>query len=160
MIGKSLVTTGRCLCGDVRYEIYQPVSETGYCHCKICQRFSAEPVNAWAAFPAESVRFTNCEPKYYKSSLIAQRGFCANCGTSLTYQVVAPEPAEHIVMHTMTLDNPEDFAPTWHGGIESQMPWHDINDNLPRTKCAESKYLQQAWESVGISDPADWKSNL
>ena len=151
-------TTGRCLCGEVRYEINQPVSGTGYCHCRICQRFASQPVNAWASFPAEAIRFTKNDPKYYKSSLIAQRGFCVNCGTSLTYQVMTPKPSDQIVIHTMTLDNPEDYAPTWHGGIESQMPWHDIDDDLPRTKCMESTYLQQAWKSVGITDPADWVS--
>ena len=64
---------------------------------------------------------------------------------------------EYLVVSTMSLDHPEDFAPTWHAGIESQMPWFDIHDDLPRTRCDESPDLHRAWKSVGVSNPADWK---
>ena len=157
-IDKSSLITGGCLCGDVRYEISQPVIGTGLCHCRICQRAIGAAVDAWAAFPLEAVRFPNGAPKYYRSSLIAERGFCANCGTSLTYKLLAPEPSEYLVVTTASLDKPEDFAPTWHAGIESQMPWLDIHDDLPRTRCDESPSLRKAWGSVGVTDPTDWKS--
>ncbi len=153
----SSLITGRCLCGDVRYEISQPAIGSGYCHCRMCQRAIGGPVSAWAAFPTEAVRFTNGEPKYYKSSLIGERGFCANCGSRLTYRFLAPEPAGYLVIQTTSLDNPEDFAPTWHAGIESQLPWFDVHDDLPRTRCEDSAELCKAWESVGVSNPADWK---
>ena len=154
---KSSLTTGGCMCGSVRYEISQPAMGTGFCHCRMCQRASGEPVNAWAAFPVEAVRFFKKKPKIYKSSPIAERGFCANCGTGISYRLLKPEPAEFVVLNTISLDNPEDFAPTWHAGVESQMPWLDIHDDLPRTLCTESPSLRKAWESVGIVDTADWK---
>ncbi len=158
-VDRSSLITGRCMCGDVRYEISQPAIGSGYCHCRMCQRFCGAPINAWTAFPPEAVRFTNGEPKYYRSSLIAERGFCANCGTALTYRPLAPEESanEYLVIQTVSLDHPEDFAPTWHAGIESQLPWFDIHDDLPRTRCDESPDLHRAWESVGVSNPADWK---
>ena len=54
------------------------------------------------------------------------------------------------------LDNPEDYAPTWHGGVESQIPWLQIHDDLPRAKCEDSPFLHKAWESMGASDPEKW----
>ena len=36
-----------------------------------------------------TVKFTKGEVKYYKSSPIAMRGFCENCGSSLTYKPIA-----------------------------------------------------------------------
>ncbi len=158
-IDRSSLITGRCMCGDVCYEISQPAMGSGYCHCRMCQRFYGAPVAAWTVFPPEAVRFTNGEPKYYRSSLIAERGFCANCGSALTYRPLAPEESanEYLVIQTVSLDHPEDFAPTWHAGIESQLPWLDIHDDLPRTRCDESPDLRRAWESVGVSNPADWK---
>ena len=33
------------------------------------------------------------KPRQYKSSPIAERGFCSKCGTSLTYRLLAPQPA-------------------------------------------------------------------
>ena len=86
---KSALITGGCLCGDVRYEISKPAIDIGYCHCKMCQRFSGAPVIFGATYPIEAVQFTQGEPTYYKSSPIAERGFCKRCGSSLTYKPLA-----------------------------------------------------------------------
>ncbi len=157
-LDRSSLITGRCLCGDVRYEINQPAIATGFCHCRMCQRAHGAPVSAWAAFPREALRFTKAEPKYYKSSSIAERGFCATCGSSLITRYYAPEAADYVGIKIATLDNPEDFAPTCHLGIESQMPWLDIHDDLPRTRSEDSPELRWRWAAVGVSNPADWKS--
>jgi class 3 adenylate cyclase len=157
-IDKTSLITGGCLCEAVRYEISQPPISTGFCHCKICQRSIGASFCAWTAFPTDAVRFTIGEPKYYRSSLIAQRGFCANCGTSLNYMRLLPEVADYIAIFTAGLDNPEDFAPTWHGGIESQLPWIDLHDDLPRKRCEESPELRRAWESAGVTNPSNWSS--
>ncbi|MFT4729894.1 MAG: adenylate cyclase [Granulosicoccus sp.] len=154
---KNVTTTGRCLCGDVVLEITEPAIGTGVCHCKICQRFCGAPIHAWAAFLIEAVRFKNNKPKYYNSSGIAKRGFCANCGSSLTYRLLKPQLSKFLVISIASLDEPENFAPTWHGGIESQMSWLDINDGLPRTKSEDSPALCKAWESIGVIDPSKWK---
>lgn len=150
-IDRSSLITGRCLCGDVCYEISQPVIGTGFCHCRMCQRFSGAPVTAFAVFPSEAVRFTKGEPTYYKSSLIYERGFCANCGSSLSGRYYAPEVSDWIGIKTASLDHPEEFAPTWHLGIESKMPWFDIRDELPRVRCSDSPELLKRWEAVGVS---------
>lgn len=148
--------TGSCLCGQVRFEIDMPHISTGYCHCRICQKFTGSAMSVWTAFPARSVRFVGAEPHYFKSSPIAERGFCKDCGSSLTYRLVRPQKAAFLVLFTACLDHPEDFAPGVHGGMESKMPWLEIFDELPRSTCAESRSLQQAWESVGLDDPQQW----
>ena len=35
-------------------------------------------------------------------------------------------------------DDPEPHAPTYHPGVESQMPWLDVHDELTRVRCAEA----------------------
>lgn len=154
-LAKTLVTGG-CICGAIRYEISAPVISTGYCHCSCCRKFSGSAVNAWAAFPASAVRFIAEEPEYFATTPIAKRGFCAKCGASLTYKLVQPRETAFLVLHTSSLDQPENFAPLIHSGIESKMPWFDILDDLPRTRSAESKVLQEAWSSVGLPDPETW----
>ncbi|MEE9159549.1 MAG: adenylate/guanylate cyclase domain-containing protein, partial [Gammaproteobacteria bacterium] len=119
-IDRSSLITGQCLCGDIRYEVSQPAAGTGVCHCRMCQRAIGASLDAWTAFPAEAVRFMNGKPKYYTSSLIAERGFCANCGSSLLARYYAPEESEFLIIMTACLDNPENFAPAWHGCIESR----------------------------------------
>jgi class 3 adenylate cyclase len=154
---KSTLITGGCQCGDIRYEIDQPASGTGVCHCRMCQRAIGASFDAWAAFPREAVRFTCGKPKYYKSSLIGKRGFCANCGSSLVLSYYAPKASKLLIMMAACLDTPEDFAPGWHGGTESQMPWLDIRDDLPRKRCDESADLHGRWGAVGVPNPAHWK---
>jgi len=147
---------GGCLCGAVRFEINQPHISTGYCHCRICQKFTGSAMSVWTAFSASAVHFTSKEPSYFASSPIAERGFCPDCGSSLTYRLVRPRPAAYLVIFTGILDKPHDHAPAIHSGLESKVPWLEIVDNLPRTTCAESRVLQEAWSSVGLANPETW----
>lgn len=153
---QNALITGGCLCGEVRYEINAPALSSGYCHCRICQRFTGSTMSAYTAFPSSSVRFTGAEPKYFTSSPIARRGFCATCGSSLVYHMTRPHEAAHLVIFTTSLDNPQDFAPAAHNGMESRLSWFEILDDLPRTRSEDSRVLQQAWSSAGLPDPATW----
>ncbi len=54
-IDRSTLITGRCLCGDVQYEINQKAISSGYCHCRKCQRFSGAPVAVFTTFPNEGM---------------------------------------------------------------------------------------------------------
>ncbi|MGB5707670.1 MAG: GFA family protein [Arenicellales bacterium] len=128
------LTTGGCLCGAVRYEVSEPDIGTGFCHCRICQRALGAPVNAWVGFPLRSVKFPLSKPSYYRSTMIAKRGFCSTCGTILAYQMLKPSISEYLIICIPTLDRPEDFPPVWHGGIESQLPWLNVHDDLPRLR--------------------------
>jgi len=157
---RSVPIKGGCLCGEVRYRITEPSIDTNYCHCRMCQKFSGAPVVAATAFPREAVIFTKGNPKYfettreyatfYKSSLIAERGFCPNCGSSLIYRPLVRRWSDWLVIFTASLDNPEDFGPGWHLGVESQMPWFEIRDDLARLRCKDSPGLVAAWKSVGL----------
>jgi adenylate cyclase len=156
-IDRSSLITGRCLCGSIRFEINQPPVLAVFCHCRMCQRASGDsPVSASASFPLYAVRFVQGETKIYKSSSIAERGFCGNCGSTLTYRLMAPNPSQFISISIMCLDNPKDFAPAFHTGIENQMPWLDINDDLPRSRIDESPELRKAWEYKGVTDSNNW----
>ncbi|NNF79825.1 MAG: hypothetical protein HKN05_17525, partial [Rhizobiales bacterium] len=73
---------GSCLCGSVRIEISLPPISTGYCHCRICQKFTGSAMSTWTAFPSSGVSFPDKEPQYFASSPIAERGFCSSCGSS------------------------------------------------------------------------------
>ena len=157
-VEERIVTTGQCTCGSTRFEVTQDALGTGFCHCRICQRSSGAPVFAWTAFPIGGVRFIRKSLKYHRLSLIAEQGFCKHCGSPVVWRGVKPNRANYLVIATTCLDNPEDYAPTWHQGIESQMPWLDIHDDLPRTRCPESPLLVKAWGSVGADNPDDWKA--
>ncbi len=157
-IDKPPITAGHCSCGSIRIEITQESLGTGFCHCKICRRCTGAPVFAWAAFPIEAVKFTQDKPEYYRLSLIGEKRFCKKCGSFVAWRGLKPEPANYLAIPTAILDNPEVYAPTWHGGIESQIAWLQIHDDLPRARCAESPFLKKSWGSMGASDPDEWVS--
>jgi hypothetical protein len=120
MKDKTLPVTGGCLCGAVRYQSTEPPDEVAYCHCRRCQKGTGSPYFLGASFPKESFQFTKGEPKYYKSSAWAERGFCAACGTPLVYRYEIHDP----YLCIGTLDHPEEWPPNAsHSGMESKIPW-------------------------------------
>ena len=75
--------TGGCQCGAVRFRV-SDLGRGSICHCRMCQK-------AFGAFygplvTAFDVEWTRGEPKRFRSSNLVRRGFCADCGTPLTYE--------------------------------------------------------------------------
>ena len=151
---EALPITGGCLCGAVRYQISAPAIDVAYCHCRMCQKFTGGQIIAGAMFPIEAVRFTQGDLKYYRSSPIAERGFCADCGSGvLMRHLVKAKWFDWYWVLLASLDNPENFVPTAHFGIESQMPWLGVHDDFPRARYKDCPAMVEAWASVGLSVP-------
>jgi hypothetical protein len=158
MLGsKKVPVTGGCLCGEIRYRVTEPALETNFCHCRMCQKFSGGPFSVGSTYHAGAVQFTKGEPRYYKSSPFAERGFCVNCGSSLTFRAlvpaVTPAWADWILLFTGSLDNPAPNVPTWHLGAESQLPWVDILQARTRVRCQDSPDLVEAWAAFDLPVP-------
>lgn len=134
MVDKTLPITGGCLCGAVRYQSTAPPQKTGYCHCRMCQRVTGAPVAVGVYFRCDTFQVVQGQPRYYRSSAIAERGFCENCGSRLIYREL---DSDSISVEVGSLDRPEAAPPSYHIGIESQIPWFEIDDQLPRTRIDE-----------------------
>ncbi|HWL83259.1 MAG TPA: GFA family protein [Roseomonas sp.] len=122
--------TGGCACGRVRYEADGTPFNATICHCEDCRRSSGAPVVAWFSVPTASLRFTAEAPRHFASSAMAQRGFCPDCGTSLTYQ--RQDLPDEIDITTASLDDPEQVPPQDHTWVRSQLTWVRLADGLPR----------------------------
>ena len=149
------VATGGCLCRRVRFETWEEPLDVGYCHCRYCQLALGSPLGVSVIYKKSAIRFVGDEPKKYKSSEIAERAFCGNCGTSLYNSHYAPDEADYFAIRIGAMDNPADFPPKWHYGVESQLPWLDINDDLPRIRADDDPEMQRRWTAVGRPSPAD-----
>lgn len=135
MSDKTMPITGGCMCGAVRYEATEPPKEVGYCHCRLCQKWTGNVFYSFAIFRSAAFRITQGEPKFYNSSAWIERGFCANCGTQVLDRQVK---GDDLVGATIgSLDHPEDWPPSVHWGVESQIPWLTIDDGLPRLRTGE-----------------------
>lgn len=137
MSDKTTPITGGCQCGAVRYEISEGPTEVGYCHCRKCQKAYGNLFGIFALFAKDAVRVTQGELKYYRSSAWMKRGFCPDCGTPL----LSPDDSGVIGVQVGSLDHPENFAPDSHWGIESQVPWHKIDDDLPRERTEDDPQI-------------------
>jgi hypothetical protein len=120
---------GGCLCGKVRFRVDAAAIESGYCHCRMCQRNSGAPVVAWTTFPLQSFSWTAGSPATFVSSPRAQRQFCSNCGS---YLVFRQRDSGEISVNTASLDDPASFPPRLHIFTESRIPWFRTDDSLPR----------------------------
>ncbi len=132
MTDKTMPITGGCMCGAIRYEVTVSPHEVGYCHCRMCQKATGNLFYSYAAFPSEAFRVTQGEPKYYKSSAWLERGFCGNCGTQVFDRYLRGNDLTAAAIGS--LDHPEDWPTTLHCGVESQVPWLTIDDDLPRVR--------------------------
>jgi hypothetical protein len=66
----------------------------------------------------------------YRSSARVLRGFCAACGSSLTYRSET-RPTE-IDVTLVTLDEPTRLAPQMHIWVADKLPWVVLADGLPQ----------------------------
>jgi len=112
--------TGGCQCGAIRYRLEGPPIRANICHCRMCQKAGAAPFMAFTAVPREKFVVVNGALATFASSDIAERGFCAACGTPLTYR--AKESAD-ISVTILSLDDPNAVAPDTQLGAESQVRW-------------------------------------
>lgn len=143
--------TGGCACGRVRFEAEIDSDEAYLCHCRMCQRASGNVSLAMKNVPQAAVRWS-VEPDWYRSSPIAQRPYCAACGTSLGFRY--DTDTDKMDLTVAAFDDPSRFVPNSHFGAESiHEGWIDTRD-LPRTRTDEYQRLVDRWEKAGVAPPA------
>jgi hypothetical protein len=137
---------GGCQCGRVRYSVTIDDREAYLCHCRMCQRATGGVSIAFKNVLKDAVDWEH-EPDRYASSPIAERGFCAACGTPLTYEAPA---SPRMDLTVGSFDDPSLFKPTEHCGSES---WHEEwldTTALPANRTDENPGLVKRWmDAVG-----------
>lgn len=125
-----MATRGHCLCGKTRWEFRGPVRWACYCHCDDCRRNCAAPLVAWLGVPLENFTWLGDAPKTLESSKGVGRHFCATCGSPLGFEADHYPGGMHL--YAASLEDPKDFAPTFHVNYQSKLPWLKIDDDLPK----------------------------
>jgi hypothetical protein len=121
--------TGRCLCGDIRYEYTGAPLTILHCHCESCRRHTSAPVSTFVCVPSERFRYLSGEPVTYVSSPGVTRTHCGRCGAPISY--VSDRHAQ-VDLYAGTLDDPAALVPEYHAHTAEQLPWFEIDDDLPR----------------------------
>lgn len=121
---------GGCQCGAIRYQITGEPAMAAICHCSMCRRANGAPAVAWAMYEDTQVQFTNELPKQHASSPEANRGFCAVCGTQISFTASFLPGLIDITIGSF--DNPETIKPTLHYWHSKHISWAEFADTLPR----------------------------
>jgi hypothetical protein len=125
--------TGGCMCGDVRFEVSEPLVAALYCHCKRCQRrtgtaFSVSGLTVQGSFliteGEELVRSWDPGDGWIKS-------FCGECGSQL--YTTNPDAPQMLSVRLGAIDGDPGISPSAHQFTDYAAAWESIpDDGLPR----------------------------
>lgn len=118
--------TGGCQCGAVRFHVEGALGDASVCHCRMCQKASGNFYLPLVSVGDAKLTWTRGEPKRFRSSNAALRGFCGECGTPLTY-----EAPDGLALTIAAFDDPAEIAPRIQWGIEAKLPYVDTIHTLP-----------------------------
>ena len=76
---------GSCPCGAVTYVLSGPLRPIIVCHCTQCRKMSGHFTAATQSL-ATDVEIVGESLKWYRSSDVAERGFCGTCGGTLFWR--------------------------------------------------------------------------
>jgi hypothetical protein len=122
------VLTGGCQCGAIRFALSAPPTKVSICHCRMCQKSAGAPFASFAEIEKSDFAWTRGQPGAFRSSSIAERDFCRDCGTPLSFRRI---DGPRIEIMTGTFDRPDRLVPIRQYGTESRLGWVVAIANLP-----------------------------
>jgi hypothetical protein len=119
---------GGCLCGAVRYEVAGALRDVVLCHCEMCRRTHGH-VGAYTAARKEALRMLEARGlKWYRSSGVARRGFCSECGATLFWEAGG---SDTISIAAGTLDSPTGLSTAVQIFVDSAGDYYDVDPSIP-----------------------------
>lgn len=124
------ITKGSCECGKVQYELRGDLRPSVACHCTQCRKNSG---HYWSATQVETKNFRVIKDeslKWYRSSDIAQRAFCTECGSSLFWR---HDDEDNTSIGTGSIDGPTGIKEGSHIFVADKGDYYDLTDDLPKS---------------------------
>lgn len=124
------ILNGKCLCGDVCYEVADDFRYCLNCHCSNCRRATGSAFKPFAGIERAKLRLTRGADQlliFGKQS--PHDAHCGKCG-SLLYSLVQDGKFVHITLGTL-IDAPS-IRPSAHIFVGSKASWYTITDDLPQ----------------------------
>ncbi len=118
------IHTGSCMCGNVSYQTRGELRPICACHCIQCRKSSGH-YSAATSVPTDNIEISGDDLKWYRSSDIAERGFCGNCGSNLFYR---PFGKGRVSIYSGTIDGDTGLSITSQIWIEEKGDYYDLPD--------------------------------
>ena len=141
--------TGRCLCGEVRYELDCELSPLVNCHCQFCRRAHGSAFTTVSWVPSSAFRFTAGEEQVASFGEGGARYFCRRCATRLFSR--AQSQPDHMSLIVASLEQEPPAGPVAHFNLESKAGWYEILDDRPRFQSLPDA-IQDMLEARDASD--------
>lgn len=127
MSDPSMALTGGCQCGAVRFRAGGELGRASICHCRMCQKAFAGPFGALVTVSVADLVWTRGAPSRFQSSDQIRRGFCAACGTPLTFEW----SADKIDLAVFAFDDPSAVEPVVQLAVEGRPAWMEHLADMP-----------------------------
>jgi hypothetical protein len=116
----SEVRTGGCHCSAVRFEARGKPKFIANCHCESCRRATGAAFSTWVGYDSGQVDWSG-DRAIHASSPGVKRGFCAKCGTPLSYSGKKWPKETHLLAGVF--DDASDLSPTGDAFAGEKLPW-------------------------------------
>jgi hypothetical protein len=128
----SVVFSGSCLCGAVRFEAATAPAMMGDCFCNDCRKSSGAAHCAHMGVPKAAVQLTGQVSRFEKpadSGNMVTRFFCPDCGSPV-YSSNSAMP-EFLFIRASSLDDSKIYSPQMTVYISRAPSWGRIDPNVP-----------------------------
>ena len=138
------MTTGKCYCGAVTYEIVGDIDYIVHCHCRNCRRASGAAFYSAGFLPESSFAITsgqaNIREFNFPENPSGARCFCATCGGR--WYIRLPMPGLiNIAINTLDQEPQQDIEV--HINVESKAPWDEIPEGREQHEAFPPNMLSQ-----------------
>ena len=122
---------GRCLCGQVEFEVVEAATPIGMCHCSKCRRVSGVASNAEFMVARDKLVWLQGEESisHYRMPDGWRNDFCGNCGSTLPK--LHPAGGAYWVAAGL-LDEPSGLKVAGHIFVGSKAEWDVITGGAPK----------------------------
>jgi hypothetical protein len=121
---------GRCLCGQISWQLEGPLELMCHCHCSRCRKSHGVPFATYVGGPEHGLRLRGLEHVVrWQSSPGFSRCFCRDCGS-----VVPSEAAfdGRVFVPAGNFTEDPGVRPIAHIFVGSKAPWFELSDELAR----------------------------
>jgi hypothetical protein len=126
--------TGGCLCGGIRFELSEPATVAGYCHCTRCQRRTGTAASPSARIDGQTLRLLQGDDllkAWRHPDGGFEKLFCRECGSHLFSR--DPDDHRQASVRMGAFDGDPGVRPSWRHYVAYAAVWEAIpDDGLPR----------------------------
>ena len=117
---------GGCRCGQVRFELKQPVLLTMACHCKGCQRMTGSAFSLSAMYASTNFEIVAGEPVIGGMKASPPHYVCSQCSSWIFTRVPSPM-GDFVNVRATLLDDIDHTPPFIETCTDEKLAWVDTS---------------------------------